>query len=120
MKKITNAKFKSEKQEEKTVEKLFAKFLNSLPNFYLQNNKTIPFTVAKLALTNFRINEADAKSFLKEFARLGLLNVVKFRGYKLNTPKIVKLLQQKYIIKFCKDCGIDSKKILNALRVWMK
>jgi hypothetical protein len=108
------------KHEERTLEKLFVKFLNSLPSFYFQNNKTVPFSVAKIALTNFRINEVDAKSFLKEFARLGLIEVVKFRGYKLNITKIVKLLQQRHIIKFCEDCKIDRERLLNALRIWMK
>jgi hypothetical protein len=120
MKRIIDARFKADNEEEKLLEKLFVKFLNSLPSFYLANNKTTPFSVAKLALTNFRISEADAKKFLKEFVRLDLLKVVKFRGYKLNVPKIVKLLQQRHIIQFCEDCKIDRKRLLNVLRIWMK
>ena len=116
MKRINNRSFKSENLEKETLKKLFIKFLNSLPDLYLQSKKTIPFTIAKIALANFRINEKDAKIFLKKFVELNLLKIVKFRGYHLNFPKIMKLLEEKEIKRFCRDNAIDLKKF-EKLRV---
>ncbi len=108
MKKVNNKLFKTEKE---TLKKLFVKFLNSLPDFYLQVRKTIPFTVAKIALTNFRINEREAKLFLQRFVELKLLKVVRFRSYKLNFPKVIKLLEERKIKKNCKENGINFEKL---------
>jgi hypothetical protein len=69
-----------------------------------------------VTLTNFRINEKDAKIFLKKFVELNLLKIVKFRGYRLNFPRIIKLLKEKEIKRFCRDNAIDLKK-LEKLRV---
>jgi hypothetical protein len=81
--KINSQTYKSDKQ---TLVKLFYFFISRLPSIYRHKDKTIPFVVAEVTLCNHRISREDARKLLKEFQQLGLLESVKFRGYRI-TPK---------------------------------
>ncbi|MFH8120198.1 MAG: hypothetical protein QXS37_05340 [Candidatus Aenigmatarchaeota archaeon] len=88
-------------------EKLFLLWLYRLPPIYKQNKKTIPFTVAEVILCNHRIQRNDAKKILKVFKDLGFLNVVSFRGFRLNFFQIFKLLERDDVKKFINNLGLN-------------
>ena len=118
MKTIGKRRFKPEKLQEETLEKLFIIFLNSLPSIYLVKNKSIPFSISYAALGNFRITKKDAKHLLREFCKKGWLIPVKFRGFKINIQKALKILKNSEMGKFCKDFRIDKERIEKMLEVW--
>jgi hypothetical protein len=118
MKTIGKRRFKPEKLQEETFEKLFIIFLNSLPSIYLVKNKVIPFTLGYVTLGNFRITKKDAKHLLREFCKKGWLIPVKFRGFKINIQKALKILKNSEMGKFCKDFRIDKERIEKMLEVW--
>jgi hypothetical protein len=90
-----------------TLEKLFILFLKRLPTLYQENSKTIPFVVAELTLCNHRINKEDARKLLKQFVKQGFLDVVKFRGFKINFSNLSRLLEKKSIVEFANNSGLD-------------
>ena len=118
MKELRTLQNKPEKLQEKTLEKLFILFLNSLPSIYLVKNKVIPFTIGYVTLGNFRITKKDAKHLLREFCKKGWLIPVKFRGFKINIQKALKILKNSEMGKFCKDFRIDKERIEKMLEVW--
>lgn len=71
------------------LKKMFLLFYDKLPQFYIRNiNKTIPFVIAELVLCNHRITKEDAKEILKQFVNQGYLELVKFKGFRINSGKI--------------------------------
>jgi len=106
MKKIDFSTLKSD--NDRTLEKLFLLFLRRLPTIY-QNNfrKTIPFTIAEITLCNHRISKEDAKIILKEFVKRGFLDIVKYRGFKVDFTNLSKLLENKLLIEFANRYGLD-------------
>ena len=105
MEKIDLQTFKADDNE--TLEKLFILFLKRLPTLYQENSKTIPFVVAELTLCNHRINKEDARKLLKQFVKQGFLDVVKFRGFKINFSNLSRLLEKKTIVEFANRYGLD-------------
>jgi hypothetical protein len=106
---ITMKRFdlKAFKSDFESFEKLFLLFLERLPLIYQNNDKTIPFVIAELTLCNHRIKREDAKRLLKEFVKKGFLISVKFRGYKLNSKKLTKLLNYQNVFSFVQNFGLN-------------
>jgi hypothetical protein len=114
-----------------SLEKTFLLFLDRLPSIYQNSAKTIPFTIAELTLCNHRIRRDDAKRLLKEFVKKNFLTPVKFRGYKLNSKKLIELLSYQNVFSFTQNFGLNFitspffqqcvyKKAKKDFRFWLK
>ena len=76
-------KFTTSNPEDEFYIKLYNEFLQKLPNSFRLLNHTIPFPMVRLLLSVYRYDKYQIRNITKAWLRLGLCELIQFRGVKL-------------------------------------
>jgi hypothetical protein len=80
---VNSCKHKADKSKN-FYKLLFKHFLAELPEDFLAFSRVIPHHAARVILCSHRYTEEQVKYIVKKWAKLGLIEIVKFRGFKIN------------------------------------